>query len=266
MHKMRAVNQEWNAGLYQQSYGFVWQYGKELLGMLAPQAGERILDVGCGTGQLTAEIAGSGAEVEGVDRSAAMIEEAQRNFPGLCFRVEDVRALPYRSEFDAVFSNAALHWVQPAAAAVLSMARALKPGGRLVVELGGRGNVAEIIRAAEGAWKSVAAGPPPELPWYYPGIAEYASLLEQNGLEVVFSVLFDRPTALEGGAAGLKRWYDMFGGHWTSVLPAEVRPEFVRVAESLAAENLLHDGVWTADYRRLRIMARKQGALRYNPS
>ncbi|HUK19525.1 MAG TPA: class I SAM-dependent methyltransferase [Bryobacteraceae bacterium] len=251
------MSQQWNAGLYQQSYGFVWQFGQELIGMLAPQAGETILDVGCGTGQLTAAIARSGAAVVGIDLSPAMVGQARANFPSLCFRVEDVRALPYDGEFDAVFSNAALHWVQPADAAAAAIARALKPGGRLVAELGGRGNVSQIIRAAEGAWAAVAEGPPPQHPWYYPSIGEYASLLERFGLEVTSAFLFDRPTPLEGDAAGLAHWFEMFGGTWTGALSPEQRPRFLNAAERLAADKLLRDGVWTVDYRRLRVAARK---------
>ena len=254
---MIPMSRQWNAGLYQQSCGFVWQLGRDVLGLLEPQAGERILDVGCGTGQLTAEIARSGAGVTGIDRSAAMIEQARGNFPTVDFRVEDVRELRYEGEFDAVFSNAVLHWVQPAAAAVAAMARALKPGGRLAVELGGRGNIAEIVGAAEGAWREMGAGQAPESPWYYPGVAEYASLLERHGLEVTFAILFDRPTPLEGGAAGLGRWIEMFGSHWTAGLADEQRAAFVHAAERIAAPKLLRDGTWTADYRRLRVVARK---------
>lgn len=133
---MGIVSRQWNAGLYQESYSFVWQSGKDLLGMLHPETGESILDVGCGTGQLTHEIAHSGAAVVGIDASPTMIEQARNNFPELRFEPCDVRAMPYDGEFDAVFSNAALHWVQPAEAAAEAMARALRPGGRMVVELG----------------------------------------------------------------------------------------------------------------------------------
>lgn len=247
----------WNAGLYQQSYGFVWQYGRDVVSLLEPRAGERILDVGCGTGQLTAEIARAGAEVVGIDRSPAMIAEAQSNFPELQFAVHDVCALPFDEEFDAVFSNAALHWVQRAEEAAGSMAGALKRGGRLVAELGARGNIAQIQRAADRAWETLGAGPVPAHPWYYPSLAGYASLLERQGLEVVFATVFDRPTPLEGGSAGLARWYEMFGAHWLAALDEGRRAEFVRLACEFAAPFLMADGQWRADYRRLRIAARK---------
>jgi len=109
--------------------------------MLLPKAGERILDVGCGTGQLTADIAKSGAEVVGLDLSAEMIATAKNNFPQLRFEVADIAATNFDNEFDAVFSNASLHWVRDQQGAIIAMARALKPGGRLVFEMGGRGNI-----------------------------------------------------------------------------------------------------------------------------
>lgn len=249
--------QQWNAALYQQSHSFVWEFGRDLIGLLAPKPGERILDVGCGTGQLTAEIARSGAEVVGVDSSPAMVEQARSNFPALTFRAEDVRTLVFDGAFDAVFSNAVLHWVQPPDVAAAAMARALKPGGRMVAEFGGHGNIAAMVRATEAAWAAVAGGPPPPSPWYNPSIAEYASLLEQAGLEPTYAVLFDRPTPLEGGPAGLARWYEMFGAHWTSPLGPEQRARLLETAERAAAPQLLQDGGWIADYRRLRIVARK---------
>jgi trans-aconitate methyltransferase len=251
------VDKLWDAATYQHSYGFVWQFGKDLVGLLAPEPGESILDAGCGTGQLTSEVARSGATVLGVDASREMIAQARQNFPDLSFAVEDLRNLPFQSEFDAVFSNAVLHWVQPAGKAATAVAAALKPGGRFVAELGGHGNVAQIIAAAEGAWKSVDDGPPPPSPWYYPSIGEYTSLLELCGLETTFATIFDRPTPLEGGEDGLARWLAMFGSNWTNALPPESRAAFIAATVRLAAPALLRDGSWTADYRRLRIVARK---------
>ena len=254
---IEGVSDAWNAGLYQQSCGFVWQYGRDLLGLLEPRAGERILDVGCGTGQLTAEVARSGAAVVGIDRSPAMIAEAHRNFPGLEFAVHDVCALPFREEFDGVFSNAALHWVPRAEEAARSMAGALKLGGRLAAEFGALGNVARVRRAADQAWEALGRGPTPTEPWFYPSLAKYASILERSGLDVTFATVFDRPTVLEGGSEGLARWYDMFGGHWLAPLDESGRDEFLRLAAGFAAPHLWAGGQWRADYRRLRIVARK---------
>jgi trans-aconitate methyltransferase len=249
------VNRDWNPDLYQSSHSFVWEYGRELLGLLAPQPGEQILDVGCGTGQLTAEIARAGADVAGIDQSAAMVTQARNNFPDLRFDVQDVCSLPYREEFDAVFSNAVLHWVERADDAADAMALALKPGGRLVVEFGGRGNTRALLGALRMALKSRhGAGSEFVNPWYYPSIGEYAALLERHGLEATFATLFDRPTALEGGSQGLANWFAMFGARLTDELQ---QPEFVRLVEQFAAPALLRDGAWSADYRRLRVVARK---------
>src|SRR5436305_1035520 len=125
----------WDAQLYDQSHAFVWRYGSGLLELLDPKPGERVLDVGCGTGHLTQKIADAGAQVVGVDASAAMIDEARRNFPDLKFELADATAMRFAEPFDAVFSNAALHWVKPPAAAVARMWEALRPGGRVVIEM-----------------------------------------------------------------------------------------------------------------------------------
>jgi SAM-dependent methyltransferase len=229
-----------------------------MLGMLGAHAGERILDVGCGTGHLTAEIAATGANVVGVDQSPAMIEQARANFPALRFDVQDARSLPYEGEFDAVFSNAVLHWVQPAEQAVAGLSRALKPGGRLVVELGGRGNIAVLVEGAYGALRQLGVAEPERWnPWYFPGVPEYAELLERHGIEVHFAALFDRPTPLEEGERGLETWFRMFGNRLTEPLAEEQRADFVRLVADHAAPQLWADGRWMADYRRLRIAGRK---------
>lgn len=255
---MSAQPQHWKSDLYQQGYSFVWQYGKDLVRLLAPSKSERILDVGCGTGQLTAEIAKAGAEVVGTDFSADMIAAARRNFPDLCFEVADASHLPFANEFDAVFSNAVLHWVRDQTSALASIAQALKPGGRVVLEMGGRGNIHEIWTAFVGALTSLGVDRPERLsPWFYASVGEYAALLESRGLEVRLATLFDRPTLLEGGEKGLANWIAMFGGFATDTLAPDERDEFVRRVEMLARPALFHEGVWRADYRRLRILAVK---------
>jgi trans-aconitate 2-methyltransferase len=240
---------QWDPALYQSSHSFVWERGRGLVELLAPRAGGRILDVGCGTGQLTAEIARAGAEVVGVDSSEAMIDQARTNFPDIGFEQVDVRSLPFREEFDAVFSNAVLHWVKDADDAAAAMSRALKQGGRLVVEFGGHGNTQALLDAVFAAQEKL--GRARFHPWYFPRIAEYAVVLERNGLEVRYATLFDRPIALEGGEQGLANWLDMFGK------PFQAGPDFIRLVEEYARPKLYRDGEWTIDYRRLRVMAVK---------
>src|ERR1700722_14761386 len=155
---MELPAEHWNPDLYQASHSFVWKFGRDLLAQLAPQPGERILDVGCGTGQLTGEISRSGAQVVGIDSATSMIEQAKQNFPDVRFEQFDVTAMPYREEFDAVFSNAALHWVRDTAAAANGISRALKPGGRFVAEFGGRGNIDALLEAVYPALESLGVG------------------------------------------------------------------------------------------------------------
>lgn len=249
----------WNPSLYDSMHSFVWQRGADLLALLAPQPGERILDAGCGTGHLTAQLAAAGARVTGIDSSSAMIREAQRNYPELEFLLADARDLHFEEAFDAVFSNAALHWVRQPERVAESIHRALQPGGRFVAELGGKGNIAKFVAALLRARADIGFPLSSDaLPWYYPSIGEYASVLETHGLEVTFTVLFDRLTALEGGEAGLENWIHMFGASFTGSLPAEKQTELIRRLESLLRGELFREGVWHLDYRRLRIIAWKR--------
>jgi trans-aconitate 2-methyltransferase len=245
----------WDAGLYDEKHSFVWKYGAELIDLLAPQAGERILDLGCGTGHLTAQIAAAGAEVVGIDSSSEMVAEARHLYPHLRFEIADARDFRLPESFDAVFSNAVLHWVQEPERAIACIHRALRPGGRFVAEFGGRGNVRVIVAALTGAAAVVGLGTWTH-PWYYPGIAEYATLLERAGLEVTDASLFDRPTPLEG-EQGLRHWIEMFAGDVLGRIPAGDRERFFRRAEEALRPALHREGRWFADYRRLRIVARR---------
>jgi trans-aconitate methyltransferase len=247
---------DWDARLYDDKHSFVWKHGAALVELLGPGPGEAILDLGCGTGHLTARIAAAGADVLGVDSSPEMIAEARRSYPGLRFEVGDARALAAVDRFDAVFSNAVLHWIPDAEAVVRGVARALTPGGRFVAEFGGRGNVRAIAAAMRRAAEE-RGGEAPDAPWYFPGVAEYAGLLECAGLEVTFAVLFDRPTPLEG-EAGMRHWVEMFGGHFLGRVPPARRDEFLRRVEELVRPVLYRDGGWFADYRRLRVVARRE--------
>jgi len=248
---------KWNAGLYDDKHSFVWKMAADLVRLLEPKPGERILDVGCGTGHLTAQIAASGALVHGIDQSPEMIRQARESFPELRFEVMDAREISLQEFFDAAFSNATLHWITEPERVVHGIAKVLKPGGRFVAEFGGKGNVAELLAAAERAWRKLRPGTPMNRPWFFPSVAEYAALLEQHGLEVTHALLFDRPTPLEDGERGLRTWLEMFGGSMMGKLPREEHERLVQELEREARGKLFKDGQWVMDYRRLRIVAKK---------
>jgi trans-aconitate methyltransferase len=249
------AHNNWNPSLYQQKHAFVFEYGKELLALLAPQLGETILDIGCGTGQLTKAIADTGARVIGIDKSREMIDAAQQNFPEIEFLVADASDFSFAQPFDAVFSNAALHWVRKAAEAAECIAKALRTDGRLVVEFGGKGNCANISRAIQAVLKERLQLDADD-GWYFPSIGEYASLLERNRLMVTGAWLFDRPTILEG-EAGLRNWIEMFCKPMFASVPADRYEATMAEIEAQARRTNYRDGIWYADYRRLRMMAWK---------
>ncbi len=251
------MSSRWDAGLYDTKHTFVWEKAKGLVDLLAARAGERILDLGCGTGALTAELAASGAELLGVDRSPEMIAEARKKFPHLRFEVCDARTLQFSNEFNAVFSNAALHWIPEAELVIQGIARALKPGGRFVAEFGGKGNVRNVIAAMEAAFAELGISANCANPWFNPSVAEYASLLEKHDLEVREAARFERPTKLEDGEHGLQVWLTMFGATFLDRVPPHRRGEFLRAAERAARPTLWKTNHWELDYRRLRIAAQK---------
>jgi trans-aconitate 2-methyltransferase len=255
---MSQPGQTWDPNLYQSAHAFVWQKATDLLELLAPKPGERILDLGSGTGQLTGKIADSGAEVIGIDRSSEMVAQARQNFAQIRFDVGDATTFTLEHPVDAVFSNATLHWVKPPEAAVERIWNALKPGGRFVAEFGGKGNVGRIMDGLRGAMRDLAGVDFNAInPWYYPSIAEYATLLERQGFSVTFATLFERPTPLDGGAEGLRNWLRMFGMSVLSrVEPAKQEAVLARV-EELARPALFNNGTWSADYVRLRVVARR---------
>ena len=247
---------KWDAELYDAHHAFVWEKAKGLVELLAPKPGERILDLGCGTGALTAEIAACGAEVFGIDRSVDMIAEARKKFPTLRFEVIDARELSFVGEFDAVFSNAVLHWIREPQRVIAGVEKALRPGGRFVAEFGGKGNIQRLVDGMERACRAM------KIPqavtaatWYYPSIAEYAGLLEMHGLEVRHAALFDRPTKLEDGEKGLENWIHMFAQAFMDTVGPERLEAWIREAERQTRPELWKGEYWELDYRRLRIAA-----------
>lgn len=248
---------EWNPNLYQSRHGFVYEFGEDVVTLLEPKRGERIVDLGCGTGQLTAKIAETGARVIGVDSSSAMIEEARRLYPHVRFEVADGATFKLDEPVDAVFSNAALHWMTRAPEVAQRIHAALKPGGRLVAEFGGHGNVARMMSCIDAGLAKVGiSAPAVAVHWYFPSIGEYAAVLEQSGFEVRMMNLFDRPTPLEGDK-GLRNWITMFGQGVLGQVPREKMEAFFAAAQEHGKGMLFHDGKWWADYVRLRLRAVK---------
>lgn len=250
------MTNQWDAERYDEKHSFVYQKAKGLVDLLAPKPGERILDLGCGTGALTSEIAARGAEIVGVDRSGEMIAQAKKKYPELRFEVADARALRFEAEFDAVFSNAALHWIPEAEKVIAGVARALKPGGRFVAELGGKGNIQRLVRGFRRAFATLGLHEPEDVaPWFYPSVAEYAGLLDKQGLEVREASLFDRPTLLEDGERGLENWIRVFRQGFLEKMGEEGAVRWIREVEKQCRAELFKNGSWELDYRRLRIVS-----------
>jgi trans-aconitate methyltransferase len=247
---------QWDVDLYQNRHSFVWEYGSSLIDLLDPKSGEKILDVGCGSGELTNQISGRGALAIGIDADPSMVKRAETIFPDCTFFHADVRDIPMADldgPVDAIFSNAALRWVNDAEQAVTSRSQALKPGGRFVVEFGGKGNVRAIVSAS----LKVQGRPETDNPWYFPSIAEYASILERNGIELVSAALFNRPTLLDDGENGMGNWLEMFGDGLFSGVAEGQKEKMVRDAVDMLRPTMHSDGQWTADYRRIRIVGQK---------
>jgi trans-aconitate methyltransferase len=243
--------QDWSAEGYARNARFVAELGEPLVDWLDAKPGERVLDVGCGDGALTASIVARGADVVGVDSSRALVEAAQAR--GIDARMMDVYAMPFREEFDAAFSNAALHWMREPDVALANIARALKPRGRFVGEMGAHGNVAAICTAILAALRAHGIDGEARWPWYFPTPAEYAERLEMQRFVVLRLELIPRPTPLPTGMRG---WLETFANPFLAGVTDEERGEILEEVTSLLAPSLRgRAGAWTADYVRLRFAA-----------
>jgi trans-aconitate methyltransferase len=251
-----AEQQNWSPEQYAKNARFVSDLGMPVVTLLTPRAGERILDVGCGDGPLTKKLVELGCEVVGVDASPAMIEAAKAL--GLDAHVMDGQALQFEGEFDAVFSNAALHWMKHADAVIAGVWRALKPGGRFVAEFGGDGNTATVLRALDAALHQRGLDFYTLSPWYFPSVEEYRSRLEAQGLVVNTIALIPRPTPLPGS---LVAWLETFAQSFVAPLPPAERVIFLGEVEELCRPTLCDaGGKWSVDYVRLRFSATKPTA------
>jgi trans-aconitate methyltransferase len=250
------VTQEWKADRYAEHAHFVPTLGQAVLDLLNPRAGERILDLGCGDGVLSEKIKAAGATVVGVDASADMIAAAKSR--GIDAQVMDGFNLTFNAEFDAVFSNAALHWMKRDPDAVISgVRRALRPGGRFAGEMGGHGNVAAIAVALLAVLeRRGVANAAASSPWYYPTVDDYRAKLEQGGFAVEYIELIPRPTPLPTDMSG---WLKTFAMPMIRLLPPEERSVALdEVVELLRPALCDEKGRWTADYIRLRFLARAE--------
>jgi trans-aconitate methyltransferase len=251
----------WDPGLYNQRAAFVTAAGNDLVEMLALQAGERVLDIGCGTGELTAALAARGAVVTGLDASPEMIAVAQARYPAMTFLERDAQALAgdeaFAGAFDAVFSNAALHWMPRQGDVIAGVARALARPGRLVAEMGGRGNTAAVLRAMREVLPRLGEDPERFIPWTFPGPAEHAALLERHGFRVRLLAHFDRPSRMEG-EHGLRTWLTLFSEPLLRAL-GDRRERFFSEMEQACRPALRHEDEagprWDIDYVRLRFVA-----------
>ncbi|MGE7839934.1 class I SAM-dependent methyltransferase [Lysinibacillus sp. NPDC093712] len=250
---------KWNANLYDQKHDFVSKFGESLVNLLAPQKYELILDVGCGTGDLANEIAQFDAVVLGIDASNEMIQSAQHKFPALTFETQDAALMDYTHQFDAVFSNAALHWMKQQDKVIDNIYRALKPHGRFVAEMGGKGNIASIVRALRKSMEELQLPFEEQyFPWYFPTAEEYQTMLENEGFTVQMITLYERPTKLQGDD-GLRNWLVMFSDNVLQHLSDHEKELVYAKCEELLKPDYYQDKQWIADYWRLRFVATKLG-------
>lgn len=249
-----ATGQKWTAEGYAANARFVSNLGAPVVALLDPKPGERILDLGCGDGALTQRIVEKGAEVVGFDSSAELAAAARAR--GIAVDLGDAHALPYDNEFEAVFSNAALHWMNRPDEVIACVRRALKSRGRFVAEMGGHGNIAAIRTALSVVFAKRGLDHGAIRAQYYPTADEYAERLTAHGFEVVSIELFARPTLLPTGMEG---WLSTFAEGSFSKLPASERESAKAEVIALLRPELCDSKVrWTADYVRLRFAARRK--------
>jgi SAM-dependent methyltransferase len=251
----------WDVGTYATTFSFVARGGDDLLALISAQPRERVLDLGCGTGRHVAALAAAGVDVLGADLDPAMLAAAAVEHPGLRFVAVDARelslaALGAGEPFDAVLSNAALHWMQPQDLVLRNVRGVLRPGGRFVAEMGGAGNIAALDAALRGALADVGLADPPVPANFFPTVGQEAALLEAAGFRVEAAWWFRRPSPLPEGTTAAD-WTRLFRAPVWDAVADDVRDRLAAAVDARAAAAGLHgpDGSWTADYCRLRFVA-----------
>lgn len=244
---------EWNSTLYDKKHDFVAEYGKGLLEFVPQNTEQAILDLGCGTGTLTVQLADLCDRIVGVDSSYSMIHKAKEQFNGIEFMVCDALALPFEKEFDVVFSNAVFHWISDHDALVKNVSKVLKPWGLLVCEFGAKGNIATIENAFARACASLEYGYEPK--FNFPVAEDFGKLLEDNGFTIDTICDYDRPTALKDGKQGLANWMKQFFASELEEMPEHIQHIIFEKVEQSAGGTLWNGEEWVADYRRLRVIA-----------
>lgn len=248
----------WDAGHYDEKMNFVSHYGRGLIDWLQPVSGEKILDIGCGTGDLTAQLSDTGANVTGIDFSADMIETARQKYPHIPFHIADAHTYRTEERFNAVFSNAALHWMKRPEEVAQSIWHSLAPGGRFVAEFGGKGNCGQVVDALRTALAEKGISADERSPWYFPSVGEYTTLLEQQGFRAVLASHFDRPTVMTDGDLGLRHWLDSFCDPFFAGMAQDNIEEVCLMVKDMLRPTLFQEGSWIIDYKRIRVIARKE--------
>lgn len=247
---------KWNSDLYEDKHSFVAEYGKYMIDFVNIDKGQKILDLGCGTGVLTNELAKKGSAVTGTDLSKDMVHTAKANYPDLIFQVEDGTKLPFIDEFDTVFSNAVFHWILNQDGLLNSIFNSLKDNGTLICEFGAKNNINQIQTAFEAALAQM--GYSYCSPFFFPSKEQYKLLLEHAGFEVKQIIEFDRPTPLDDGENGLRNWISQFFASDLIELSEEEKEQVLLKTEELCRNSLWKKDTWVADYRRIQVIAVKK--------
>ena len=250
------MNQKWNAESYSDKFSFVFKYGYDVLNLIDAHEGARVIDLGCGTGILTNELYERGYNVTGIDASDDMLKKANESYPGIKFVHGDAVSFSVNEPVDVIFSNAVLHWIDRTKQVYMMKCvyNALKDGGQFVFEMGGYGNNKMIHHLLAEIFSRY--GYDYVMPFFFPKIGEYSSMLENVGFTVKYALLFDRPTPLSGDN-GLYDWMKMFIKNPFREVNSDDKEKILREAVNILREKLFYDGIWHSDYVRLRMRAVK---------